>query len=61
MYSTGNCMQYLIMEKNMKKNIHVTESLCCAPETHNLSQLYLNYKKMDQWVNRCLHIWICRY
>ena len=33
------------MEKNLKKNIYITEPLCCTPETHNIvNQLYFNKK-----------------
>ena len=35
LYSTGNyinILRYTIMEKNMRKNIHITESLCCVAE-----------------------------
>ena len=35
LYSAGNYIQNPVIkhnEKNMKKNINITESLCCTPE-----------------------------
>ena len=42
MYSTGNYIQYLVRTykgKNLKKHTHVTESLCCTPETNTTLQI----------------------
>ena len=52
LYSTGNYIQYLVMTyngKNLKKNVcicyvHVTEPLCCIPETSTANQLYFKTK-----------------
>ena len=47
LYSTGNYIQYPMLNhngKNMKKNICLTESLCCTAEIkHNIvNQLYFS-------------------
>ena len=50
LHSTGNYIKYPginIMEKNIKKNVYITESLRCTAEinTYNIvNQLYLNKK-----------------
>ena len=44
LYSTANYIQnpvIVIMEKNMKNNICVRESLCCTAESN--TTLYINY------------------
>ena len=33
------------MEKNMKKNIYITESLCCAPETNTSCKSTVHHLK----------------
>ena len=39
------------MEKNMRKNIHTTESLCCTPETNNTVN-QLQFKKQNSCSQR---------
>ena len=34
LYSTGNYIQYPIINHNGKEYIYITETLCCTPETN---------------------------
>ena len=37
------------MENNLKKNIHITESLCCTPKTNTeLYMSYINYSSIKK-------------
>ena len=47
LYSTGNYIQYCVINYNRKeyeKKIHISESLCCTPETNIVNQLCFNKK-----------------
>ena len=50
LYSTGNYIPYLVMERHLKKNryihIWISESLCCVPETNRT--LYINYTSIKK-------------
>ena len=51
LYSTGNYNQHTVMEKNMKKNVHIciTELLCCTAETNTTLQInHTSIKKLKQ-------------
>ena len=55
LYNTGNYIQYLIItyngKKNMRKNIHITESLCCTSETNSIVN-QLQFKKQNSCSQR---------
>ena len=58
-YSTGNYIQYPVINHNGKEYIYIiciTESLCCTAEINNIvNQLYINLKKASIHIPNITH------